>query len=49
MAANLCKIKLGKHCFQKFRINLMYVNLTFGKFMLILCNVNFLHDINVHR
>ena len=35
------KIKLGARCFRKFRVNLMYVNLTFGKFALILCNVNF--------
>ena len=38
IAANLCKIKLGTHCFPKFRVNLMYVNLTFGKFRLLLCN-----------
>ena len=27
----------------------MYVNLTFGKFALILCNVNFRRVVNVHR
>ena len=48
-AANSCKIKLGAHCFRKFRFNLMYVNLTFGTFALILCNVNFLRVVNVHR
>ena len=35
------KIKLGARCFRKFRVNLMYVNLTLGKFALILCNVKF--------
>ena len=40
--ANSRKIKFGAHCFwKKFRVNLMYVNLTVGKFALILCNVNF--------
>ena len=42
IAANSRKIKVGGHCFRTFRVNLMYVNLTFGKFALILCNVNFL-------
>ena len=35
------KIKLGARCFRKFCVNLMNVNLTFGKFALILRNVNF--------
>ena len=46
---DLRKIKLGTHCFREFRVNLMYVNLTFGKFALILCQVNFLRVVNVHR
>ena len=49
IAANSRKIKLGAHCFRKFRFNLMYVNLTFGTFALILCNVNFLRVVKVHR
>ena len=36
------------HCFRKFSVDLMYVNLTSGKFALILCNVNFLRVVNVH-
>ena len=46
---DLRKIKLGAHCFRKCRANLMYVNLTFGKFALILCEVNFLRVVSVHR
>ena len=46
---DLRKIKLGTHCFRKFRVNLMYVNLTFGKSTLILCKVNFLRIVNVHH
>ena len=37
------------HCFRKFRVNLMYVNLTSGKFALILCTLNFFRVVNVHR
>ena len=39
---DLHKIKLGAHCFRKCRVNLICVNLTFGKFALILFKVNFL-------
>ena len=47
---NLRKIKLSPDCFRKFPVNLMYVNLTFGKVMfIILCNINFLCVVNVHR
>ena len=37
IAGNSRKIKLGAHCFRKFRVNLKYVKLTFVKFALILC------------
>ena len=46
---DLRKIKLGARCFREFRVNLMYVNLTFGKFALILYKVHFLRVVNVHR
>ena len=51
IAANSRKIKLGAHqvVFETIRVTLMYVNLTFGKFALILYNVNFLRVVNVHR
>ena len=49
IAANSRKIKVGANCFRTFRVNLMYVNLTFKKFALILCNVNFLRVVKVHR
>ena len=42
-------IKLGTHCFRKVRVNLMYANLTYRKFALIFCNVNFLGVVNMHR
>ena len=45
---DLRKIKLGAHSFRKLRVYLMYVNLTFEKFALILCKVNFLRVVNVH-
>ena len=46
---DLRKIKLGAHCFREFLTNLMYANLTIGKFVLILCKVHFLGVVNVHR
>ena len=47
--SDLRKIKLGAHCLREFLVNLMYVNLTIGKFVLILCKVHFLRVVNVHR
>ena len=42
-------VKLVAHFERKFRVNLMYINLTFGKFAFTLCNINFLRVVNVHR
>ena len=36
-------------CFRKFRVDLIYVHLTFRNCALILCHINFLRFVKVHR